>query len=570
MICLKKIMNKNNNLTQSLVDNGYNELLVKLLVNRGYDENIITTLLNTGYSDEMPKYNDITNVEIGADIIQSHIANGSKIFIFGDYDSDGVNSSYILGDAINHIIFNTESESTIGIKGYGMNINWCKKIVAENQGEDILVITVDNGIAQDKEVAYLLNNGIDVLITDHHTPNGHTPKNVFIIDAFHNNDNENNKGLCGAGVAFKLAMTLLERYDIDYINDLYYKYLIHVAIATITDSMPMTEENIKYVYNGIQLLKDGYGSTAIDYYREFNNNTDLAPKDIAFGLGPQINSCGRMNNTVLAIDYLFADDEDVEDLYNSIVNTNDERKTKTKKAIEMAEEMVSSKDLGIALELTDVEGIAGIIASNLSDKYNKCAIVFSQANDVLIGSARSEGFVNLLSVLKQIEAETDYVVKLGGHANACGLTIKKSCFKDFKKLYNAKLSKILASKPKEEVTDINVVVDDIISVADINKENCDTFRELYFFTETAPVFALTDVTINKVKYSNNNMNNVQFSISDKTGSISTWTWGIGNQYKALGEPKQVTLIGELDNKFGKPSFNVISIIPKGEIIYDNK
>ena len=189
MICLKKIMNRNNSLTQSLVENGYNELLVNLLVNRGYNEDTITTLLNTGYSEDMPKYNDITNVEIGADIIQSHIANGSKIFIFGDSDSDGVNSSYILGDAINHIIFNTESNATIGIKvperheGYGMNMTWCKKIIAENQGKDVLVITVDNGIAQDKEVAYLLKNGIDVLITDHHTPNGHTPKDVFIIDA---------------------------------------------------------------------------------------------------------------------------------------------------------------------------------------------------------------------------------------------------------------------------------------------------------------------------------------------------------------------------------------------------
>ena len=573
MICLKKTMNRENRLTQSLIDNGYNELLVNLLVNRGYDEDIVTALLSTGYSDELPEYNNITNVEIGADIIQSHIANGSTIYIFGDYDSDGVNSLYILGDAINHAIFTSDSEATIGIKvperyeGYGMNMKWCKEIV-ENKNNDILVITVDNGIAQDKEVAYLLENDIDVLITDHHTPNGHTPKNVFIIDAFHNNDDENNKGLCGAGVAFKLAMTLLDRYDIEYRDDLYYKYLIHVAIATITDSMPMTIDNIKYVYNGVQLLRDGYGSTAINYYKEFNSNTELVPKDIAFSLGPQINSCGRMNNTVLAVDYLFADDDDVEDLYNSIVNTNDERKAKTKKAIEMAEEMVSSKEFGIAIQLSDVEGIAGIIASNLSDKYNKCSIVFSQAGDVLIGSARSEGFVNLLSVLKQIEAETNYVVKLGGHANACGLTIKKAHFEDFKKLYNDKLSKILASKPKEEKTDINVVVDDVITVSDINKENCEALRELYFFTESNPVFAITDVTINKVKYSNNNMNNVQFTISDKNGKFDFWTWGIGNQYKALGEPKQVVLIGELDNKFGKPSFNVISIIPKGEVIYD--
>ena len=549
------------------------ELIKRVLINRGYDKDIIDALLDTGYSNELPTYDNLTNVNIGADIIESHIANGSTIYIFGDYDSDGVNSSYILGDAINNIIYYTDSAATINIKlperseGYGLNYKWCKSIV-DNKDNDTLVITVDNGIAQDKEVAYLLENGIDVLITDHHQPNGHTPKNVFIIDAFHNNDDIDNKGLCGAGVAFKVAMTLLDRYDLDVRNDLYYKYLIHVAIATITDSMPMTMENIKYVYNGIQLLKDGYGSIAVDYFRTFNNNTDLVPKDIAFGLGPQINSCGRMNNTCLALDYLFADEDDVEDLYNAIVNTNDERKAKTKKAIEIAEEMIEYKQPGIAIQLTEVEGIAGIIASHISDKYNKCTIVFSQADDVLIGSARSEGFVNLLSVLKQIEAETDYIVKLGGHANACGITIKQEAFSNFKELFYIKLNNILSNKPIETNSVINVTVDDFITVVDINKNNCEAIRPLYFFTETTPVFAIKDITIIGVKYSANNPNNVRFTIQDKSGTFDFWTWGIGEQYKALGEPRLVTIIGELDNKFGKPSFNVLNIIPKGEVSYE--
>ena len=554
--------------------NSEEELIKRVLINRGYDIEIIDALLNVGYSQELPMYNDLTNVNVGADIIESHIANGSSIFIFGDYDSDGVNSSYILSDAINQIIFNEDSTATISVKlperteGYGLNINWCKSIV-ENKDNDTLVITVDNGIAQEREVAYLLENGIDVLITDHHQPNGHTPKDVFIIDAFHNNDDENNKGLCGAGVAFKLAMTLLDRYELKNRDDLYYKYLIHVAIATITDSMPMTIENIKYVYNGIELLKDGYGSTAIDYYRTFNSNTDLVPKDIAFSLGPQINSCGRMNNTGLALDYLFADEDDVEDLYNALVNTNDERKAKTKKALEIAEEMINIKEPVIAIQLGEVEGIAGIIASNLSDKYSRCSIVFSQVDNVLVGSARSDGYINLLSVLKQIEHESDYIVKLGGHANACGITIKQSAFDEFKKAINEKIFHIISSNPVEvKTTDINVVVDDIITVADLNKDNCERIRPLYFFTESTPVFAIKDVTINKVKYSGNNPNNVQFFISDKHGKFDFWTWGIGEQYKALGEPKLVTLIGELDNKFGKSSFNILNIIPKGEVSFE--
>ena len=567
MLELNRIKDMNNELKQELIENGYDEFVVNLLVNRGYDKSVIDALLSIGYSEEMPSYNNLTNVNVGADIIESHIANGSVICIYGDYDSDGVNSTYILGDAINNIIYYTESDATITLKvperheGYGLNMRWCESIVARYQNKDVLVITVDNGIAQDKEVEYLLENGIDVLITDHHSPNGHTPNNVWIIDAHYNNDNEDNKGLCGAGVAFKLAMTLLDRYKEIESEDLYYKYLVHVAIATITDSMPMTIENIKYVYNGIQLLKDGYGSEAVTYYRDYNSNTDLTPKDIAFGLGPQINACGRMNNTALALNYLFSDSEDVEDLYNEVIVTNEERKTKTKSSIEYAEKTLDANSPSIILELENVEGIAGIIASNLSSKYNKCTIIFSKdsTGKYLIGSARSDGNIDLLNLLRGLNHPS--VIKVGGHSGACGITIKAASLKSFIKSVN---EAILALPTIEivETTDTKIIVDDYITILDINKETCESLRNLYFFTETNPVFALNDITIVKTKASNNNKNNMMFSIVDEDNNkFEFWSWGIGEQYRALGEPKNVTLIGEIEYKFGKPSFNILNIIP---------
>ena len=564
---LKKMNNKDNDLVQLLINEGYNSLISKVLVNRGYNSELINALLSTGYS-EMPDYKNIKNVEVGADIIESHIAADSTIYIFGDYDSDGVNSAYILGDAISYAIYYMESNSHLEIKlperseGYGLNMNWCKSIL-KDEGKK-LVITVDNGIAQKNEVAFLLENGVDVLITDHHQPNGNTPENVFIIDAHYHNEDENNKGLCGAGVAFKLAMTLLERLNLDEFNDLFYKYMIHVAIATITDSMPMTLDNIKFVYNGLQLLKDGYGSEAIDYYREFNSNTDLTPKDIAFGLGPQINSCGRMNNTSLALNYLFADGEDIEDLYNKMSETNDKRKEKTKKAIEMAEELVDINKPATVIELDNVEGIAGIIASNVSSKYNKCTIVFSRAGDVLVGSARSDGRIDLLKVLKTISNTTDIILKLGGHAGACGITIKADKMNELDMLLNSLLSSVPVIETKE-IHDIEILVDDFITLSEVNKSNCDSLRSLYFFTESNPVFAFNDIIITKVKYSGNNPNNVCFDLKDKSGTLQTWAWGVGDMYKSLKEPKQVSIIAELDMKFGKPSLNILNIIPKGEI-----
>ena len=563
---LRKIEDRDNTLVKSLIDDGYNSLISKVLVNRGYDRELIDALLTTGYS-EMPEYKNIKNVEVGADLIESHIAADSKIYIFGDYDSDGVNSAYILGDAISYAIYYMNSNSHLEIKlperseGYGLNMNWCKSILKDKGNK--LVITVDNGIAQKKEVAFLLENGVDVLITDHHQPNGNTPENVFIIDAYHNNEDDNNKGLCGAGVAFKVAMTLLERLDLEEFNDLFYKYMVHVAIATITDSMPMTLDNIKFVYNGLQLLKDGYGSDAIDYYRDFNSNTDLTPKDIAFGLGPQLNSCGRMNNATLALNYLFADGEDIAELYNEMADTNDKRKAKTKKAIEMAEELVDIDKEAIVIQLEDIEGIAGIIASNLANKYNKCTIVFSKIGDVLIGSARSDGHVDLLKVLKNTAEYTDFIIKVGGHAGACGITIKDGYIKKLADSLEACLS--FVPKMKIEPVSLDIIVDDYITLSDVTKDNCDYLRSLYFFTESNPVFAINNVIITKVKYSGNNPNNVCFDLKDKSGVLQTWAWGVGDMYKALKEPKQVTIIAELDSKFGKPSLNILNIIPKKNI-----
>jgi single-stranded-DNA-specific exonuclease len=561
---ITKRPNQNNKLKNLLI--GHNEMIVNVLVNRGYDKEIIESLLETGYSNELPPYNNLTNVEVGADIISSHIANGSTIWIFGDHDSDGVNSTYILGDAINNIIYETESNATINLKvperteGYGLNMNWCEELVANKSDEQILVITVDNGIAADREVAYLLENGIDVLITDHHQPNGHTPQNVFIIDAFHNNDSESNKGLCGAGVAFKLAMTLLDRYPNIASDDMYYRYMIHVAIATITDSMPMTKENIQYVYNGLQLLKDGYGSEALNYYKDYNANTDLTPKDLAFGIGPQLNACGRMNNVGLAIDYLFCEESEVEDLYNKIVLTNDERKAKTKEAVATAESIMDINSPSIVLALNNVAGIAGIIASDLSSRFNKCTIVFSSHgnNKYLIGSARSTGNIHLLNVLRELE--TDAIVKVGGHAGACGITIKAELYNEFIDALNNALNN-LPTIEVENDTELEVVVDDFITLSDINKDNCEALKNLYFFTESNPVFAL-DVEIVKTKKSNNNPNNMEFTVRDNEKEFSFWSWGIGAQYNALNKPTDVVLVGEIEYKFGKPSFNILNIIPK--------
>jgi single-stranded DNA-specific DHH superfamily exonuclease len=153
---------------------------------------------------------------------------------------------------------------------------------------------------------------------------------------------------------------------------------------------------------------------------------------------------------------------------------------------------------------------------------------------------------------------------VGGHSAACGITIKASGLNSFIKEINNAINELPIIET-EEPEDIEIVVDGYITVSDINKDNCKLLQSLYFFTEATPVFALTNVTIDNVKYSNKNTDNICYTISDETGSTSTWDWGTGNMYKEMGSPKNVTLIAEFDLKFGKPALNIINIIPKGEI-----
>ena len=159
------------------------------------------------------------------------------------------------------------------------------------------------------------------------------------------------------------------------------------------------------------------------------------------------------------------------------------------------------------------------------------------------------------------------MVKVGGHNAACGITIKASGLKSFIKSVNEAILDLPIVEVTEEVNP-QIVVDNYISIADINKDTCEALKNLYFFTETNPVFALTDITITNVKYSGKNANNICYTITDSTGTISTWDWGTGDLYKQLGCPKNVTLIAELELKFGKPALNILNIIPKGEVIYE--
>lgn len=524
--------------------------IVKFLLARGIEEDTMLLLLSKENIPMLPN-NSLTNVDKAATLINKYLrGDNSNIYIFGDYDSDGVNATYIMYNALVELAEAIESNVTINYylpertEGYGLNMEWCKSIIGL---DNTLVITVDNGITKKEEVEFLKSNNVEVIITDHHQPQqGLVPK-CMIVDAHYNNDDINGKGLCGAAVAYKVIAYLYQdiyEYDFMYVQ----KYIAHACIATITDMMPFTDENITFVSNGLKCLND-YPYEGLEYapvtesmyyFAEMNKGAGLKPKDIAFGFGPQINSCGRMGSIDVAMKFMLGSDTDeLTSTFKEMDSLNEERKAQTKVATASIEPPALT-DLALVARVSNAEGIVGSIATNLCATYNMPTIIFTETNDEFMsGSARCPEGYNLQTLFNN----TKHVVFFGGHSGAAGITIKTKDYDKFVKSFNKAVSKV----PVEVTVADTVVVDRIITESDINKNFINKYDNILFFNEfTRPVYGLKNVQIVDYHTSKNNPNNICFHIKNKNREIKVWCWGYGNTYKAMGEPKLVDMVGTLE------------------------
>lgn len=557
--------------------------IVSLLLNRGYKESDLDLYIQNDGFYTAP-FNSIANVDKAAETIISYLEdNDAEIYVFGDYDADGVNAGYIMTDSLIAVKEALESNCNINVyfpnrtEGYGLSMTFCKALVPKKTKKRILVITVDNGITKKEEVAYLQSKGVEVIITDHHAPKvGHTPE-CLVVDPWLNDLDDNNaKGLCGAAVAYKVAGRILEMYgDTSYIMN----YLPNVAIATITDMMPATPENIGLVGYGLWLIDNGCSNNAIKHYMSYKNAKAITVKDIAFEIGPQINACGRMGNIHKATDFMFCNG-DVEEIYNEMIVLNDSRKALEKEIIEGIEKNAENyiNDLMVIIHVPNLGGLGGTVASKVVEMFGKPCILLTGDGEELHGSARTYGGLDL-HTLFTYEVKNGNLKDFGGHKVAAGVTVKKSKIEDLRKSINATLAQLyidtdLTSEEIEE--DITIEVDEIISLADIKRHTIQPYEGLLCFGDLKePVFALTDVEVLEARTSSNNNNHLCLNLQDSTcigtknryGKIvgkELWIWNKMPDYKRLGEPKKVHLLGKIVPDFRNPkfyTFDVTNIIP---------
>ncbi|MGR3741720.1 single-stranded-DNA-specific exonuclease RecJ [Companilactobacillus sp. DQM5] len=412
-----------NNLVTSLSNKlGLPIITVKLLVSRNIDtEEKITDFLDTSIEkiDDPFKLNDMQKA---IDRIEQALDNNEKIVIYGDYDSDGLTSTSIMKEAIE--IIGGQVDTYIPDRfsdGYGPNIERYQEFI--NQGYQ-LIITVDNGVSGYEAVELAQNNNVDVIITDHHTLPEKLPNATAIIHPRIKGNEYSCQDLSGAGVAFKVASALLQEVPLDLLD--------LAAIGTISDVVKLSGENKVIVANGIKQIQSGNRIGLKELFKTIKLDIKKVDEEvIGYQIAPRLNALGRIKNANIGVDLLTEQDIDsVKKIAKEVDETNSLRRQYSDEIYQKASKKLSRNKMKFQVLYDDNwnEGVLGIVAGKISDETNKPTLVLSKHGDVYKGSGRSPIGFNLFEAL---EKHKDLYTSFGGHAQACGVSIKTDKIEEF-------------------------------------------------------------------------------------------------------------------------------------------
>ena len=402
------------------------------------DLNALKRKLDERFSEGFSKLSDIPdpalllNAPKAAKRISDAIKNKERITLVGDYDVDGVTSTSIvtlffreLGYPLTTIIPNRFTD------GYGVSASVLDRVQAD------LVFTVDNGISAFEAAEVCKERGIDLIITDHHTPSDTLPDVYTIVDPKLADDTYPFKEICGAQVAWLVLVLVKKELNLNINMG---QYLPLLALAVVADVMPLIGINRAIVQHGLkQMMTSELPAFAI--IREFLNKSALSAEDIGFQIAPRLNSAGRLEDASIALDFLTAETPEKAFKQFELLNRlNDLRKAIEADVTEEAITQVKEGDDVLVVFGEDWnEGVVGIIASRLVHRFGRPAIVLSITDGRAKGSARSIGSVSIYELIKSQE---ELLEGFGGHMMAAGLAMPVEHITQFKDGINAVASKI--------------------------------------------------------------------------------------------------------------------------------
>lgn len=395
---------------------------------------------------QIPNPSLLVDADKAAKKIAEAIRNNKRITLVGDYDVDGVSSTAIVVDFFKKIPYPLEAIIPNRFTdGYGVSPTVLQRVDAD------LVLTVDNGISAIAAAEVCKQRGIDLIITDHHTPSEILPDAYAIVDPKISTCNYPFKEICGAQVAWLLLGLVKKELALDI--DMR-QFLDILAIAVIADIMPLVNINRTLVKEGLKQLMHSSRPSSI-VIRDFLNKSKITSEDIAFNIAPRINSAGRLEDASIALDFYTAPDtHSAYKQFELLGQLNDLRKATEAQTTQEAINCVDEDDKVIVVAGKGWhEGVVGIVAARLVDKFDRPAIVLSIKDEEAKGSARSIGDVNIYKLIKENE---HLLTKFGGHKMAAGLGLHVKDIEAFTKAINASAQKIPEDDflPKEQISGI--------------------------------------------------------------------------------------------------------------------
>ena len=389
-------------------------------------------------------------------------AKNERILIHGDYDADGICATAILSSTLRHLGYDaTPYLPNRHHDGYGLNLDTLKSLAPNFD----LLITVDCGISSADQVAWLNEQNIDTIITDHHEPPRQLPAAHAIVHPAVGDNPYPFRQLSGSGVSYKLADYLINKVDAG--KDFDSKWLLDlVTLGTVADVMPLIDENRALVHFGLQLINTSPRpgiKALLDNARGVNGGVDA--ESLSYYVIPTINAPGRMDHPQPALDLLLAPD------YSTAIKTltdikaiNRQRQSISRTIHRQASSLINpDDDILFAYQDQWHIGVVGPVASRLSHEHQKPTVIIGGSGDEAVGSSRSPQGINILDI---IASHQEHLIRFGGHANAAGFTISKDAIETLKeKLANHKIQQ--ATKNILDTPDAAAVLDPQIISRDI-------------------------------------------------------------------------------------------------------
>ena len=514
---------------------GITELIAKILVNRGYDT---VEAANAFLRPELSGLHDpflLHDMDKAIERLMQAIDSGQKIIVYGDYDVDGMTSTAIMTWALELMGANVDYFVPSRFSdGYGPNLANYQKLAAEGMQ---LLVTVDNGVSGKDEIAWLMAQGIDVIVTDHHELPEELPVATAIVHPRHPEGSYPFGGLSGAGVAFKVVSALLEE-PADEVLDL-------AALGTVADVMSLTDENRIIVKQGLESLKlDPRPGVAALLAAAGTQLSDIDSSTIGFTIAPRLNALGRLENATTGVQLLLMDEpEEAKPLADHVNALNQERQQLVTKITTAAQEQTTQLSEDPVLVVAGEnwhEGVLGIVASKLVEQTGKPTIVLNVNGDEMKGSGRSVAAFDLFTAL---DGHRDLMTTFGGHASAAGMTVPTNNLTALR----AALRDEAAQQQLATAQKADMQIATTVTAADFTKENFDNLQVLAPFGEgnPEPLFMLDLRGVNQVKTMSEGKH-LRFIAQTDTDQLPVVAFGWGNQASALaGHFSSLQIVGTM-------------------------